>query len=145
MRRMCRHTAILLMMLPVTLFSAGLWGRVPHAGPNESNLEGMPLFPEQQLPGRDGEREAGVLVSTPAAWRFGRCDLHKGLGLILGFHRCVELGALCPPLRQPGELKSLPVCPSRGNSVAIALSKQRLYTGFILPEKELLPVWREIS
>lgn len=33
-----------------------------------------------------------------------------------------------------------------GNSVAVVLSKQRQhFSGFISPERELLPVWREIS
>lgn len=60
----------------------GCRGRVPCAGPNESNLEGLPLFPEQYLPGRDGERE----LRHGEAWRAGESasrlevDFPKGIG-----------------------------------------------------------------
>lgn len=67
------------MMLPATLFSVGLQGQSSQARPKESNLEGMPLFPEQYLPGRDGERQ----FRTREAWGDGENASCLEAGLVL--------------------------------------------------------------
>lgn len=81
MRRMCRHTAILLMMLPATLFSAGLRGQSsPIPDPVSPTWKACHCFQSNSCLEGMGREKPGVLVGMPAAWRFGQCDLQKGSG-----------------------------------------------------------------
>lgn len=86
MRRMCRHTAILLMMLPATLFSAGLGGgeaEFPMPDPVSPTWRACHCFQSNSCLGGMEREKPGVLGSMPAARRSGRCDLQKGVwGLV---------------------------------------------------------------
>lgn len=73
-------------------------GRVPHAGPNESNLKGMPLFPQQYVPGVM-EKDSSDLGEAWGAGDHASClevglvlFFRRGLGLTLGFHQCFWFG-----------------------------------------------------
>lgn len=68
------------------------------------------------------------------------------LGLGLGYHHCFWFGCFLIPLSQP-ELKNWPMCPKSEGilQVQFSASKDRHFSGFIFPERELLPAWRQMS
>lgn len=73
-------------------------------------------------------REAGVLVSMPAAWRFGWCDLQKGSGAQFGLPP-VFMGwvLFCTPLSRPGELKNRLCAQDWRESIAVVKEQRQTF------------------
>lgn len=157
MREMCRCTAILLMMLPATVFSAGLQGRLPHThgilgadpggraivSPSTLCLGGMEKDSSDLGYARGGSERAG----QPEAGN-GRDGGERELGLDLGFIWVPGLGTmvgrvqtLADTLRFRGRVlgmqgQTTPWLPSPRNRVGAPMQADKLKcVCFLIPGK----------